>query len=75
MLAALAGLTALASLLLVGLLVRLLVGLLAVLARATTTSTNGSGITRSREGFRVSTHLITYIQKKTYSGFWKTYRY
>ena len=74
MLAALAGLTALASLLLVGLLVRLLVGLLAVLARATT-STNGSGITRSREGFRLSTHLITYIQKKTYSGFWKTYRY
>ena len=64
MLAALAGLTALASLLLVGLLVRLLVGLLAVLARATTTSTNGSGITRSREGFRVSTHLITYTQKK-----------
>jgi hypothetical protein len=35
-----------------------------VLARATTTSTNGSGITGSRESFRMSTHLIIYSKKK-----------
>ena len=75
MLAALTALAALLRLLRLFGLLRLLVGLLAVLARATAASTDGSGITGSREGFRLVTHLITYTQKKTYSGFWKTYRY